>query len=297
VRATVSNGILTVTGTSNADSIAVRLRPGDPNVVEVDVGADGSADFSFDRSTFTAITVDGKDGDDLLVADPSGGTFTDTEATTLDGGAGNDTLRGGNGPEQLLGGGGADVIDGNQGADAIDGGGGADTVIWDPGDGSDIVVGGAGSDKLAFNGANIAEVFDVSASGTHVVLTRNIANIVIDLSQVETIDLRALGGADVLTVNDLTGTGLTQINVDLSATLGGPDLIGDSVIVNGTSGNDVIKVGDDGGEVVVKGLAATVRVGGVDATLDTLTVNGLDGADSITSSVVAQSLMVLQLVP
>ena len=36
---------------------------------------------------------------------------------------------------------------------------------WNPGDGSDMVEGRHGSDTLLFNGANIAENFDISANG------------------------------------------------------------------------------------------------------------------------------------
>ena len=44
-------------------------------------------------------------------------------------------------------------------------GAGDDRFIWDPGDGSDTIEGQAGSDALTFNGANVAEQFDVSANG------------------------------------------------------------------------------------------------------------------------------------
>src|SRR4051812_3090717 len=57
VEAIVANSRLTVTGTDGPDQVALRLRLGDPAIVEVDVGLNGSADFSFDRATFTAIDV------------------------------------------------------------------------------------------------------------------------------------------------------------------------------------------------------------------------------------------------
>ena len=37
-------------------------------------------------------------------------------------------------------------------------------------------------------------------------------------TSVEHINFVALGGADNITVNDLTGTGVNQVNIDLSAT-------------------------------------------------------------------------------
>ena len=60
---------------------------------------------------------------------------------------------------------------------------------------------------MQFNGANIAEKFDLSANGTRVRFTRDVGNIVMDLNGVEGFNLTALGGADTITVNDLTGTG------------------------------------------------------------------------------------------
>ena len=85
-------------------------------MLQVDVGDDGTADFSFDRSTFTAIDVEAGGGDDQVRIDQSGGAFTD-EAVTINGGGGNDTLLGGDGADTLLGGTGNDFVDGNRGSD------------------------------------------------------------------------------------------------------------------------------------------------------------------------------------
>src|SRR4029078_8235522 len=86
---------------------------------------------------------------------------------------------------------------------------GDDTFQWDPGDGSDIVEGQDGTDSMAFNGANIAEKMEASANGQRVRFTRDIGNIVMDLNDVETINVKALGGVDAVTVDDLTGTAVT----------------------------------------------------------------------------------------
>ena len=58
---------------------------------------------------------------------------------------------------------------------------------------------------------------ETSANGGRVRFTRDIANIVMDLDDVETINANALGGADTLTVNDLSGTDLTRVDADLGA--------------------------------------------------------------------------------
>ena len=95
-----------------------------------------------------------------------------------------------------LGGDDNDALDGNQGNDTALMGAGDDRFTWDPGDGSDTIEGQDGRDAMAFNGANIAEAFDVSANGGRVRFFRNVANITMDLNDVEAIDLNALGGAD-----------------------------------------------------------------------------------------------------
>ena len=122
------------------------------------------------------------------------------------------------GADTLIGGAGNDTVTGGQGNDFAVLGDGNDTFVWNPGDGSDIVEGGAGTDTLVFNGANIGENIDISANGGRVRLSRDVGNVTMDLNSVEHIQLNALGGADTVTVNDLTGTGVTQVAIDLGAT-------------------------------------------------------------------------------
>ena len=149
-------GLLTVVGTDASDKIALRLQSGQPGILQVDVGDDGSADFSFARNRVATIAVDAAAGDDLVRIDESNGAFTDSIPTTIDGGDGNDTIAGGKGIETLLGGDGNDSIDGNGGNDLALLGAGDDTFVWDPGDGSDTIEGQDGTDTMRFNGANVA---------------------------------------------------------------------------------------------------------------------------------------------
>src|SRR4051812_46765166 len=53
----VQAGTLEITGNAASDKLALRLEAGSPSTLELDVGEDGTADFSFDRTTFTAIVV------------------------------------------------------------------------------------------------------------------------------------------------------------------------------------------------------------------------------------------------
>ncbi|MGA7487719.1 MAG: calcium-binding protein [Xanthobacteraceae bacterium] len=241
------------------------------------------------------VTIDGADPDnDTLVVNGLGGDDTinasplnaDWIKLTIDGGAGNDSIVGSQGADLLLGGDGKDIVTGGRGNDMALLGNGNDTFIWNPGDGSDTVEGQDGTDTLVFNGANINENIDVSANGQRARLSRDVGNIVMDLNQVEHIQLTAAGGADTIVVNDLTGTDVTQVAIDLSAPAGSGQGDGapDTVIVNGTAGDDHVNVASGGASVVVNGLAAKVTLAGTEGALDSLTVNGLAGNDTINAS-------------
>jgi hypothetical protein len=282
-RPKLRQGVLTIRGTKASDKIALRLQAGQSGILQVDVGDDGSPDFSFDRSKIQKIAVNARSGNDAVRIDESNGSFTDTIPTTIDGGAGNDTIAGGKGVETLLGGDGNDSIDGNGGNDLAVLGAGDDTFIWDPGDGSDTVEGQTGADRMVFNGAAASEQVDLSANGSRLKFFRNPGNVTMDTAGVERVDFNALGGADLVTVNDLTGTDVTSVNVDLAGTLGGGagDGAADHVVVNGTNGNDSIDVSGDTQVVKVSGLAATTEILHSEGATDRLDVNTLAGADTV----------------
>jgi Ca2+-binding RTX toxin-like protein len=105
-----------------------------------------------------------------------------------------------------------------------------------------------------------------------------------DVNGVERIDTNAIGGNDVLTVNDLTGTDLTALKADLAGTLGGTagDGLADAVIVNGTSGADAITAA--GGNVNVSGLHTRVSIAHAEVPQDNLAINALAGDDVIDAS-------------
>jgi Ca2+-binding RTX toxin-like protein len=213
----------------------------------------------------------------------SGGTLPSDGADIIDARGGNDFIDAGGGDDILHAGAGNDTVIGGRGNDTALLGSGNDTFIWNPGDGSDLIEGQTGFDTLLFNGANIAENIEISANGSRALFTRDVANITMDLNGIERVQFNALGGADKIVVNDLSGTDVKQVAVDLSAQPGSHvgDGAADTVIVNATTGNDHISVVGTASSVTVSGLAAEVTVTGAEPDRDKLVVNGLAGSDTL----------------
>jgi hypothetical protein len=225
------------------------------------------------------IQVSGQVGADIISLDETNGALP---PAALFGGDGNDVLTGGIGIDQLDGGDGNDTVTGGRGNDVAFLGAGDDTFIWNPGDGSDTIEGQDGLDTLFFNGANINENIDISANGSRVRFFRDVGNVTMDADGVETIAFKALGGADTITVNDLAGTDVTKVAIDLQASGGGGDGQADTVIVNAGGGNDQISVAQNGSQLVVGGLAAQITVDGAEPANDVVRINGNGGTDTTT---------------
>ena len=201
------------------------------------------------------LVVNMNGGDDRFSAT---GNLAALIGITVDGGTGNDTILGGDGIDHLSRrcDGATAFIDGQQGNDVAFLGAGDDVFQWDPGDGNDVVEGQDGSDTLLFNRQRRRRDFRGVGQRRARTLHPQPRQIVMDLDNVEQIDLNALGNTDTLTVNDLSGTDVTEINVDLAGTVGGTagDGQADVVIANGTDGANVIDVVGAGTSVSVLGL-------------------------------------------
>jgi Ca2+-binding RTX toxin-like protein len=277
-------------GDGAADQVTVDGTGGNDQITVVGAGTSVSV-----TGLSAQVNIDGAEGaNDLLTINAGNGNDTINASALpagvigliIDGGAGNDTIIGSQGADTLIGGDGNDTVTGGRGNDVALLGNGNDTFIWNPGDGSDVVEGQAGTDTLLFNGANVAENIDISANGSRARFTRDVANITMDLNDVENIQFNALGGADNIVVGDLSGTAVKQVNLDLSATPGSGqgDGAADTVTVNGTAGDDAVTVASSGASVVVNGLAAKVTIAGAEGANDSLVVNGLGGNDTINAS-------------
>jgi Ca2+-binding RTX toxin-like protein len=257
---------VTVTGTNGADVFGAAGDAGGINVF----GLHTAVNIFFQEQANDRLTLNALGGDDVVNA-----TSLEADGIQL-------TVNGGLGNDLLIGSEGNDLFNGGDGNDTALMGAGDDTFVWNPGDDNDTLEGQDGFDRMIFNGANVAEQINILANGGRVLFTRDVANVVMDLNDVEGIDFNALGGADRITVGDLSGTDVVEINLNLTeaANVAGAD----SVIVQGTSGDDVALVVGDASGTSVLGLAAMINITGAESLNDRLTVNALAGDDVVEAS-------------
>ncbi len=96
-----------------------------------------------------------------------------------------------------------------------------------------------------------------------------------DIDNVERLEVSVLGGTDHVTINDLSGRIIKSVAVGLAASFsGGDDGVADTVTVNATGGNNVIKLEMAGNVTHVTGLHAEIEVHSATAQ-DRLEINGL----------------------
>jgi Ca2+-binding RTX toxin-like protein len=278
----------TIGGTAGDAAADVVIVNGTSGNDIIDIFGAGSSVAVLGLTTQVNITNSEGANDSLVInalAGNDGVTATTLPAgvikVTMDGGADNDVLLGSQGADVFLGGDGHDFVFGDNGNDVAFLGGGDDVFQWDPGDGNDTIEGQDGADRMLFFGSNSSENIDIIANGGRVLFLRNVANVTMDLNDVEEIDFRALGGNDNIVVGDLSGTDVTNIGLDLRGPNGGGDEEADTVTVNGTNGDDVFGAAGDAGGVTVFGLQATVNVFFPEAANDRLILNGLGGHDTI----------------
>src|SRR3989440_3655087 len=266
VTTNVNGDTLTVTGDQAADTITLAAAGG---VITVNRQA-----TTLPANDHAKIVVNAGDGADTV--DANALANADYSALTVDGGNGDDLLTGGSDNDQLRGGGGNDRVVGFKGNDDLEGGDGNDVLVWNNGDNTDVVDGDAGADEVEINGASTAgDVFTAAPNAGRVLFTRtNLVPFTVDFSA-ERLTVNGLGGDD--TFNGAAGLApLTLVTLnggagDDSLSGGdGPDLI------SGGDGND--KLDGAAGDDRVVGDRGTDRLGGGDGD-DALVWNNGDGSD------------------
>ncbi len=144
--ATFSSGILTVTGDSASNSIA--LSRDAAGKILVNGGAILVTGGTPTVANTIRVQVSGLAGDDVITLSEVNGALPQAR---LFGGANNDTLTGGSGNDLLYGEGGNDTVLGKGGLDMLFGGSEHDTLVG--GDADDQVFGQGGSDRMIWTPA------------------------------------------------------------------------------------------------------------------------------------------------
>jgi len=269
----------TATGDNASDAVIVQATNGD-DVFGAFGGAAGVEVFGLSAR----IKIFGAESArDNLVLNAFGGDDV-VDASSMQLGAIGLSFNGGLGDDVFIGGPAGELYIGGDGNDVILAGPGDDTILWNPGDDNDTLEGQDGFDTLDFNGANVAEVFHLTPAGGRLHLTRNIANVFMDNNDVESFQIDLLGGADSVVVHDLSGTDAVEVDVNLAANNGSGDAQPDTVVVNGTGGDDVVLVVGSASGVSALGLAAQVNITGGEAANDRIIVHALGGDDVIEAS-------------
>lgn len=240
--------------------------------------------------------LDGGLGNDVLFGDYNGTTVGDD---WLEGGAGNDylsgdggadLLMGGSGDDDLYGSDGSDFLIGGSGNDYLDGGNGADILLLEGdgvvdltyytltygalgGTGNDVfLVTNAGGGSAAHTEASVAGVTQLNAS--NMIGDFTVGSDVIDLSQLT--DVNRFSDLIITSYTTTFNDVVTQIRVGNNANSPYINLFAISpeqitatdfvfhaadAIIQGTSGNDALIVGDAGGNIVDGGLGADTMEG------------------------------------
>jgi Ca2+-binding RTX toxin-like protein len=275
-------------GDEQADTITVNSTQGN------DVfGAAGDAGGINIFGLLTIVNVFHQEqANDRLILNAQGGADV-VDATSLEADGIPLTMNGGLGDDVFFGSEGDDLFNGGDGDDLALMGAGDDTFVWNPGDDNDVLEGQSGFDTMLFNGANVAENINIAANGGRVLFFRDVASVTMDLDDVESINSNALGGADTIVVNDLSGTDVVEVNLNLAAAGGAGDAQPDTVIVGGTSGDDVALVFGDANGTSVLGLASQVNITGAESSQDRLVLNVLAGDDVVEASGLLASAIAL----
>ncbi len=268
---TFSNGLLTIEGTSGADTIALSVSGSN-----IKVSQNGLSPVQFPSSSVHKISISTHDGNDTVTISNS-----ITKPATISGGKGNDTLTGGGGNDSLDGGDNNDVLNGGSGNDTIRGGSGVDALFGDDGNddldgqsGSDFMDGGSGNDTADYSSrtskvtaeitfpssGSYAEVGDGGTSGEHD--TYNSIETIQGGSAGDKLSfhcqeqlsgstrgflLDGNGGNDTLLAGD-TPLDDNRSLVTLNGGSGNDKITavsGPRITVTGGSGNDTLNLGDD----------------------------------------------------
>jgi Ca2+-binding RTX toxin-like protein len=275
--ASLSNGVLTLTGTEAADNFYLNAAPGG----KLGVYESGKPNVFFTLTSVKKIVAKLGGGDDALFITAVVGT----QPSSIDAGAGNDNITAGDGNDTITTGDGNDIVNAGGGNDSVDTGAGNDQLAGGNGNdtltagaGVDLLSGGAGDDLL--DGGLGADKFNGNAGVDTVTYASRTNPVTVDISDAvgEAADDGEVGEKDFVfsDVENLTGG---SGNDKLTGSTPGPvkplGYTPNNKLV-GNGGNDTL-IGLDGNDNLDGGAGNDSIRGGVGN--DTIT--GGVGADSL----------------
>jgi hypothetical protein len=265
-----------------------------PITISGGTGNDGAGVVGFEDALLAGaapVTISGNDGNDNLSASVPG-----SAPVSIDAGAGDDVVFGGDGsigPVTFTLGDGNDKL-----VSTFD-------VFASPfRTRDDAVDAGTGQDTLELRGTFESENVTLSANAGHLIVAHDQGDI--DAVGFENVTWFGFGGndesgfGDIVTVNDLSGTGVVNFTPDFSSPFDptAPNNSFDQLRVVGTPGDDHITVSGSGANITVAGLVPTVTLVNLrtqDPLLpDVLRIDTLDGNDTVDSSGLQPGLVQLQ---
>ena len=174
----------------------------------------------------------------------------------------------------------ADDLSGGVGNDSITGGAGDDVMRWLPGDGNDTLDGLEGVDRLDFVGSGAAEAFRLAliqpafpGPDSALRLTRDVGNIVMDMSRVEEVLVDGVSGIDRAVIEDVS-LEVTQVKLNF-----GPGTGPNTVVAAGTNGVNNFSMSEPvAGTVAITGASVAISMTGLKPA-DSIVLTGFAGAD------------------
>ena len=197
--------------------------------------------------------------------------------------SGNDIITGSVNVDAIVSGAGKDKVTSGRGADFVDLGDDNDVFFWKAGDASDSVNGGLQSDILRIVGGAASESVTISASGASVLVNSDLAGGTLTGSGLEEIVYAASKGVDTVELQDLAGSGISNVEIDLAGSGGGPDASADVVRVTNSGAGLSLGVGTSKAGAFITGLSQDIEISNGGAK-DVLILQGGAGSETIDAS-------------
>ncbi|SDB46048.1 calcium-binding protein [Bauldia litoralis] len=193
--------------------------------------------------------------------------------------------------------GGNDKVSAGPGNDDVRLGGGNDTFTWNLGDGDDVVNGQGGNDTFKFNGSMGDDyAFIDQFDGKLSFFDHPFNPVGTELKSIEKVKIDLREGEDLAFVDDLSGTSVTKVIIDLSRTPGkAPDGETDVIAARGSGGRDDISVLATANGFKVLGLDVDVKVKHIDKGMDAVALKGLGGKDTLDASGLPKNYLQVEL--